>query len=356
MKSYHVIGLMSGTSLDGLDIADCSFAPFRGLGAKKWQYRINKAETIPYKQYWSDRLSKIHTYSGEELIFLHNEYGKYLGNEVVKFIGKNKIPKPDFIASHGHTIFHQPKKRFTFQLGNGSDIAAISGIPVVYDFRTLDIALGGQGAPMVPVGDKMLFPEYDYCLNLGGFSNISFDYKGKRVAYDICPVNTILNYLAALNGKKYDKNGSLAKSGRINKELLDTLNGIEYYSKSYPKSLSREWLENNFVPKFDKTNMATEDKLATVTEHIAIQIAKSIVLKKSKVLITGGGANNIFLINCLKSKLPNHEVVIPDSNLINFKEALIFAFLGVLKWENKVNTFKSVTGAKRDSSGGVIFL
>ena len=345
---------MSGTSLDGLDIAYCTFQFNKG----KWSYSINAAETIKYSKEWLAKLKQAHHLSGENLMQLHSDYGEFLGKKVSGFIKKHSLKNVELVSSHGHTIFHRPELGFTFQLGNGASLASACGITTVCDFRTLDVALKGQGAPLVPIGDKLLFPEYAFCLNLGGFSNISFEDKGNRIAFDICPVNTALNYLASVKGKGFDKGGAMAKSGKVNIGLLKKLNGLAYYKNKNAKSLGREWLEKNFLPLLDSSSISTEDKLATVTEHIAYQIAQVVLNsnKKGNMLISGGGANNSFLISILKEKLPKHRIVIPSRALINFKEALVFAFLGVLKMENKINTLKSVTGALTDSSGGVIFI
>ncbi len=353
MKEYNVVGLMSGTSLDGLDIAYCTFQFNKG----KWKYAIHQAETIKYSKDWLVKLTEAHKLNGENLIYLHSAYGEFLGKKVLGFIKKYGIKKVDLVSSHGHTIFHRPELGFTFQLGNGANIASGCGITTVSDFRTLDVALKGQGAPLVPIGDKLLFQEYAFCLNLGGFSNISFEEKDNRIAFDICPVNTALNYLAAIKGKIFDRDGTMAKSGRVNKELLQKLNTLNYYKKKEPKSLGREWFESYFLPLIKNSTISTGDKLATVNEHIAQQIAGVILAsgKKGNLLISGGGANNKFLISTLRDKLPKHKIVIPDAILVNFKEALVFALLGVLKIENKINTLSSVTGAQTDSSGGVVY-
>lgn len=345
---------MSGTSLDGLDIAYCTFK----FNRSKWEYSINAAETIKYSKEWLATLKESHKYSAEKLLQIHSEYGEFLGKKVLHFIKKKNLKSIDLVSSHGHTVFHSPENGFTFQLGNGATVAASCGITTVCDFRTMDVALKGQGAPLVPIGDRLLFPGFDFCLNLGGFSNISFEQKGNRIAFDICPVNTVLNYLAEMKGKSFDKGGTLAKSGKINKRLLKNLNALEYYTRKKSKSLGREWLEKYFFPVIDSSSIRTEDKLATITEHIAYQISVSLSVsdKKGKILITGGGANNSFLISILCEKLASYQIIIPSENVINFKEALVFALLGVLKMENKINTLRSVTGAKRDSSAGVVFI
>ena len=346
-NNYRVIGQMSGTSLDGLDLVAVEFVFSDG----KWHYKIIDAKTISYPGTWEKKLRSAHELTGSELLQVHNEYGKFLAGQINQF---SKDFSADLIASHGHTIFHQPEKGFTFQLGNGSVIAAETGITTVADFRQPDVSLGGQGAPLVPAGDRLLFGEFDYCLNLGGFANISFEKNNKRIAFDICPANIILNHFAAKQRLPFDNNGDLGRNGKINNELLVKLNSLDFYKKEPPKSLGREWIESEFLPNIDGFPGSDSDKLRTVYEHFAIQLAKA-TNKPGKMLVTGGGAFNKFLIERLK-ELSVANIVIPDSETINFKEALIFAFLGVLRIRNEVNCLASVTGAKRDHSTGVIFL
>lgn len=342
-----VIGVMSGTSLDGLDIAAIDFQ-FKN---NKWEFQLIAATTIPYSTNWLKTLKNAPTLSGEKLMELHSEYGNFTGKQINEFIQKTNL-KPELIASHGHTIFHQPEKNFTLQIGNGAEIAAVTKTKTVADFRVADIALGGQGAPLVPAGDKQLFSDFEYCLNLGGFANISFDKNNSRVAFDICPVNIVLNYFAEKRGLPFDKNGELGKQGKLNSELLQELNNLEFYSKNPPKSLGREWVENILLPVLVNFKTSDLDKIRTIYEHIAIQISR--VGKTGKILITGGGAYNSFLIERIKG-LSQLEIIIPSKEIIDFKEALIFAFLGVLKIENIINCYASVTGAINDSSCGVIF-
>ena len=347
---YSVIGLMSGTSLDGLDIAHCVFE----LLAGKWHYFITNAETVPYTRDWKSRLAGLEDDTALGFVQTDIEFGYLLGLLTQGFIQKYQL-KPDFIASHGHTIFHQPDTKISCQIGRGSVIAAETGIPVVCDFRSLDVALGGQGAPLVPIGDQLLFGEFDFCLNLGGFANISYQIEGKRVAYDVCPANIVLNKLAAASGYDYDPDGMMAGNGIVNSDLLKKLNAFPYYSLAPPKSLGKEWVKEHVFPQLINSDLPINDLLATFCEHIAIQVASKAVGDGSKkLLITGGGAFNKFLI----SRIRHHaalEIIIPDSNTINFKESLIFAFLGVLRWRNEVNCLQSVTGASKDSSGGAIY-
>ncbi|MCD4790390.1 MAG: anhydro-N-acetylmuramic acid kinase [Bacteroidales bacterium] len=348
MESYKVIGLMSGTSLDGVDIAYCQF-----FFDNKWKYEIIEAKTIEYSEKWIERLKNLHETNAETLALTHVEYGHYLGQITKDFIDRHDL-SPDFISSHGHTVFHQPEKHFTLQIGDGSAISSESGFPVVFDFRSKDVALGGQGAPLVPIGDKLLFSEYEFCLNLGGIANISFEHEGQRIAFDICPVNLVLNYLANQAGEKFDKNGILASQGNINERLLQELNSLPFYIRKPPKSLGKEWVVAQILPLIKKCNINIKDKLRTYSEHIAMQISRAIkYYSNGKNFITGGGARNVFLINRIKAN-SKHIVIIPDNRLIDYKEALIFAFLGVLRKRNEVNCLSSVTGARRDSSSGQI--
>ena len=350
--NYNVIGLMSGTSLDGLDIAFCRFS----LDNSTWKYEIVSAQTVEYAEDWKQRILSLEKTDALSFQQTNVDYGHYLGGLVSEFIMRNNI-KADFVASHGHTIFHQPAKKLTVQVGAGSAISSKCNLPVVCDFRTLDVALGGQGAPLVPIGDKMLFSEYDFCLNLGGFANVSYEHNGQRIAYDICPVNIVMNAIAEKNGKAFDDGGSMAKEGMLSGYLLNEFNQIGFYKMimDSPKSLGKEWVIKNINPLIEQYEISDEDLLRTFCEHIAFQIGKSLKTKpKGKILVTGGGAYNQFLIDCIQLHT-EHQLVIPDKKTIEYKEALIFAFLGVLRMRNEVNCLKSVTGASRDNCGGTVY-
>ena len=352
MVLYNVIGTMSGTSLDGLDIAHCSFT----FSENKWTFKINEAQTIQFPNKLTEKLKSAINSSGLDLMKLHNELGNFIGEGVNNFILSENINKSEVncIASHGHTIFHQPEINLTTQIGNGANISAITNLPVISDFRTSDIALGGQGAPLVPIGDQLLFSEYDYCINLGGIANISFQENEQRLAFDICPVNIVLNKLSLELELPYDKNGDLAKSGNINTELLELLNKLDYYQKAAPKSLGLEYIENNVFPIIESSPISTEDKLRTFVEHISIQISKNIKSTNKEVLLTGGGTFNTFLAERIKANT-NNNIIITSNQIIDFKEALIFAFLGVLRLRNEPNCLKSVTGASHNNIGGCIY-
>ena len=351
MKDFKVIGLMSGSSLDGVDIAYVNFSHDN----KRWFFQIVEAGNIPYTEEWKNKLSEAFNKSEAELKELDIEYGKFLGTVTKKFIKKYEFD-PKLIASHGHTIFHAPEKLYTLQIGNGQEIANATGITTINDFRTEDVTKGGQGAPLVPIGDKYLFAEFPICLNIGGIANVSYDIDGQRIAYDICMANQMLNYLASKLGYDYDNNGNFARQGNVNQELLNIFNDNSYYDKEAPKSLGREFFEKYQHEIIDSSALPVKDLLATATEHIACQIVKATdSLEKSKMLITGGGAKNNFLIERIR-KMSKHEIVIPDTMIIDYKEALIFAFLGTLKLEGKINVLSSVTGASSDSSSGNICL
>lgn len=349
MKTFYVIGLMSGTSLDGLDLCYVKFE------LPLFKFEIIHAETISYSEEWISRLKNSIHISGLELTKLDVDYGFYLGQKVNELIQKYNIKNIDLISSHGHTIFHNPKENYTLQIGNGASIFAETNIKTVCDFRTQDVAFGGQGAPLVPIGDEKLFGEFDACLNLGGFSNISFKKDNERIAFDISPFNIVLNYLAEKSGLKYDKNGQLARFGTVNNSFLDELNSLEFYKINPPKSLGIEFCIENIFPLIEQSNLKIEDLLATFTEHFAQQISQIFNQNQLKnVLITGGGTKNKFFIESLKS-ITETEIIIPKDEIIDFKEALVFALMGILKSEDEMNVLKSVTGAKKNHSSGVVY-
>lgn len=412
LKYPHVIGIMSGTSLDGVDLAYCVFKVEKGrtkpakplndvktagrqistTDKRNWSYEVRKATTIPYPEALKQKLAQAMTLSGYELALLHNELGRYIGAQVNEFMA-GFAEEVDLIASHGHTVFHRPELGMTLQIGSGADIAATCGKPVVCDFRTLDVALGGQGAPLVPIGDELLFGQYDICLNLGGISNLSYRENGQRKAYDISPCNIVLNQLAQQMGKAYDADGEVAQNGHIDTTLLDQFRQLDYYKTQGTKSLGREWIDSQFFPLLRQCQLNISDQLRTVCEHIAEQIAsacnstiinscdsngnsgnpeakicdttegKSCTICETEVgktsgdktlLITGGGAHNTFLINLIRQKFDG-QVIIPDNKTIDFKEAIIFAFLGMLRANGLSNCLSSVTGARQDSCGGAIY-
>ena len=343
------IGLMSGTSVDGLDVCCATFTCQDG----KWSFHIDCARGYDYPQELRQKLGRdVQNMSAYEFVAFHSEYGRYLGQRVNEFMAEFGV-KPDIIASHGSTVFHEPAKRIMYQIGDGAAIAAETGIPTVSDFRRLDIMLGGQGAPLVPVGDNLLFGEYDYCLNIGGFSNISWREGERRIAFDISPVNYVINRFARTVGLEMDRDGLMASKGHVDQALLRRLDALDYYSRPAPKSLGREWVEANVFPLLDGCGLSLEDLLRTYYEHCAVQLARVTVPGRS-LLVTGGGAYNKFLIERMR-ELSGCNIVVPEPAIIEFKEALIFAFLGVLYMTNQVSCLSSVTGARQDNIGGMLF-
>lgn len=367
---YRAIGLMSGSSLDGLDIA---FAEFQEQGGS-WTYELLETACYPYSEGWVAKLKDATNLSAKDYQLLHAEYGHYTGQQVNKFIEEYQLQyKVAVIASHGHTTFHIPGKKMTAQLGDGAAIAAVTQLPVVSDLRALDVAFGGQGAPIVPIGEKMLLGDFQFFLNLGGIANISFNANPSAnagyFAFDICPANRVLNMLVNELGKEYDDGGQIAASGTVNHDLLDRLNTLDYYKQPYPKSLANDFGTDIVYPIIKDTGIEIKDALRTYVEHIVVQIKNSLAdfglrTPDSRLLATGGGAFNTFLINRLSEmlkelNLPNGQagvqVVVPAPNLVNFKEALIMAFIGVLRWRQEYNVLSSVTGASRDSIGGALW-
>jgi anhydro-N-acetylmuramic acid kinase len=343
---------MSGTSLDGLDIACCDFT-FKN---NSWDFSLLNAETIAYTSEFANKLKNIANGTALELAMMHTEFGRYCAEEVNKFVTKYNC-KPTLIASHGQTIFHNPANGYTMQIGCGATIAALTGITTVCDFRTKDVALRGQGAPLVPIADKHLFGNFAACLNLGGFANISFDADDKRIAFDICAVNTIINYLCNKINLTFDKDGIIASGGEVNKILLNELNSLPYFKQIPPKSLGFEWINEFVNPIIEKHQDSIENKLRTVYEHISQCIADvlNIYSNNKTVLVSGGGAYNIFLVDLIKEK-NTANILFADNTITEFKEAIAFAFLGVLRYYNNINTLKSVTGADTDSIGGAVYL
>ncbi len=350
--SYFVLGVMSGTSVDGIDLAFIRFEK-----RDSWSFEILFAKTHAYTLEWQVKLREAINCRRDQLKDLDGEYTAYLGKVISDFIKENNIEKIDAICSHGHTILHQPHNGITYQIGNTKQLAYITGNRVICDFRVQDVAYGGQGAPLVPIGDRFLFAEYDFCLNIGGFANISFEDNGERLAYDICPTNIVLNHYAEKLGQAFDENGKIAASNSVNKELLKKLNNLPFYSQPYPKSLGLEWVIEIIFPLLNSSGLPPEEVIATFTEHMAQQITLSFSAFQKpdpSVLVTGGGAFNKHLIRRIND-LCNGKLIVPDKKIIEFKEALIFGFMGVLRLRNTNNVLKSVTGASRNHCSGVVF-
>ncbi len=351
---------MSGSSLDGLDIVFAEFTEQAG----KWSYDIKAADCYPFEDEWKEKLQSATSLSAYDYLLLHTSFGRYLGEQVNKFIDAHHLQhQVQIIASHGHTVFHAPHLKMTAQLGDGAAIAATTGINVVSDLRALDIALNGQGAPIVPMGEKLLFADYPLLLNIGGIANVSYRKDDEYIAFDVCPANRVLNMLSALSGKSFDENGDMASKGNVLNEVLDKLNGLGYYQQSYPRSLANQFGTDEVFPLLPKDNIA--DALRTYVEHIAIQIRKSIegfldqgTNNNYQLLITGGGAHNNFLVSRIQDQLAalNVTVVVPENNIVDYKEALVMALLGILRWREQNTVLSSVTGAIRDSIGGAVWI
>jgi anhydro-N-acetylmuramic acid kinase len=356
---YRVIGTMSGSSMDGLDIAYCTFVEVAGV----WQFELVHASCIPFDETWKEILPRVNQLSGFELLLAHTAFGKWMGESISEFILKHQLAhKVHLIASHGHTVFHDPAQQMTFQMGDGSAIAAITGLPVVSDLRNMDIALGGQGAPIIPVGEKLLWPEFSAFLNLGGISNISIKHESDMYAFDICPANRVLNELSAAINLEFDPGGTNAAKGHFHEALFNELNAQPYYQKLPPKSLANEFGSKTLVSIFDRYPISTEDKLHTFCRHIAFQIKQVVSrypnLKGTEIMVTGGGAQNHFLMECIQTELIRESITLhlPDAHIIDNKEAIVMGLIGVLRWREEANVFASVTGAKRNSVGGALWM
>lgn len=349
-KTFKVLGIMSGTSLDGLDLCLVDFTYFN----QQWHFKIVETECINYSNSWQEKLKHAHLLTSQNLVALDREYGRYIGKCAQSFIKSKEL---DLIASHGHTIFHQPNKGYSLQIGHGGEIATKCRCKVVSDFRSQDISKGGQGAPLVPIGDALLFKQYKACINIGGITNLSFDLDNKRIAFDAAPSNLIINYLSQTHFNiPFDKNGEIGKRGQLISSLFNSLNKIPFYQKDYPKSLGRENIEKDFFPLFEQNHEKGQDLLFTFYKHWAFQIAKLLKVHeiKTNILLSGGGTKNSFLIECLKAE--GIHPIIPDVDIIDFKEAMIFGFLGLCRIKNINNVLHSVTGASHDHCSGAVFL
>ncbi len=348
MPTYSALGIMSGSSLDGLDLALCTFSERRG----QWGHTIVEARTVPYPKALQERLLQAMHGSALDLAHLDADLGTFIGQASKRFLHGRKV---DLIASHGHTIFHQPELGFSTQIGSGARIAAISGTTTVCDFRSADVAAGGQGAPLVPLGERLLFPDHKAFINLGGICNISLHGAKRIVGYDVCIGNQALNELAGEADLPFDRDGKLACSGQVDKTLLKRLNALPFHRRKPPKSLGREWFQESVMPLIRDHRIALEDRLSTTTEHIALQLGRALANAEGHVLITGGGARNRYLVE----RIAAHTaalVMLPTSDVVDFKEALVFALLGVLRMRGDANAVASVTGARRDTVGGAVYL
>ena len=349
---YHGIGLMSGTSLDGIDLAYCRFEQ----SEEGWSFELVHAETVDMDPKWHDRLVCLPDQDAVTYAKTHVYFGHYLGQVTADYIKRNGL-KPQFVASHGQTIFHQPEKNFTSQIGDGETFVSYLDCPLVCNFRNKDVALGGQGAPLVPFGEKYLFPENRLFLNLGGFSNLTVG----EIAFDVCACNMALNWLVKNidPNLKYDEDGKIAFSGQLDEGFLAALNALDYYAADPPKSLGAEWFEASLLPILVHYDLPVPDKLRTYTHHIALQVAAAVDTMEEtgdELMVTGGGAHNSFLMEEIGAELKKVGVSLKsvDPMVVDYKEAIIFAFLGLNTLLGNANVLPSVTGARRGAPGGSV--
>lgn len=342
-KALNVLGMMSGTSLDGLDLCAVRFEEVES----KITYRILAAETLAFTSFWTDQLQKAAQQSAIDLLALHASFGRWLGEEAKRFMHRHGL-SIDLVSSHGHTIFHQPNKGLSFQLGDGQHLAAAAGLEVVADFRQLDVAMGGQGAPLMPLPDKLLFPEYSRFLNLGGIANLSIQKSDATLGYDICAFNQVFNHYANKLGKPYDEGGKIAASGQVHFSLVKELDQLPYFQKEGPKSLGREEVEAWYLPLLN--SLSEQDALATMAQHAINQLSK-VLGSAEPILVTGGGAYNQHVLNNLRGVIAH----VPTPEVVEFKEALGFALLGWLRYHGRTGALSTVTGAEKDHLAGVLF-
>jgi anhydro-N-acetylmuramic acid kinase len=352
METENCIGIMSGSSLDGVDLASVEFSHEK---QDKWSFRLLASEKVPFPQRILSMLKNPLSLSGQDLAHLDRELGRFLGDSVADAFDLKKH-SPTLVASHGHTVHHRPKRGLTYQVGYGGAIAAKTGIPVVSDFRGMDMEYGGQGAPLVPIGDLYLFGDHDQCLNLGGFANLSYDEDGERKAFDICPANAALDHVCRELGEAYDKNGAISRDGELDQDMLKALEGLPFYRSENYRSLGKEWLEERFIPLIDQ-RLPEKDRLRTLVEHIAMRVGEKIRnAPGQETLVTGGGAFNWFLLERIQAHAPDQKLTLPEDEIIEFKEAIVFAFLGLLRWKGIPNALSGATGADRDTINGAVHL
>lgn len=353
-SQYRVIGLMSGSSLDGIDVAYCIFSNIDNV----WTFNLAHTECIEWDEAIREELKQAIQLSGKDLWHLHTRLGRYFGEKINAFVARNGLNgQVDFIASHGHTVFHFPEQHFTTQIGDGAQMSAVTGLPTIVDFRSKDIALHGNGAPVVPIGEKYLFRANKLFLNIGGIANVSYHNADRIIGFDVCCANQLLNYLASNIDKPFDEHGAIAASGTVRQDLLMQLNVVPFFALPFPKSLDNGFSQTELIPIVDSYSYTVADKLATSCEHIAIQLNTSLQFVQDKtepIFTTGGGAFNSYLLQRIEA-VSNRKVAVPPADIVNYKEALVIAFMGVLRWRNEINVLRTVTGAKVNSVNGAIY-
>ena len=341
---------MSGSSLDGVDLCLISFKK-----DQSWDFKVIKYVQLSLSEELRKRLKNSENLNAREIHELDIDYGFWLGNQIKTFLANDSGVK--VIGIHGHTVFHDPKKNLSIQIGNGEVISHVTGLPTVDTFRIKDILHGGQGAPLVPIGDCLLFPDFQAWVNLGGIANITVKKEKGIMAWDIAPCNQVLNFLAGKLGHEYDKNGTIAASGHLLDEWLNELEKPAFFHQTPPKSLDNQWVKQHLITDLP-TN--TPDALHTYCFFLSKQIHQAVKRFSSpstKILFTGGGANNLFLIDQIKKQLsPSFQVIVPDKIIIDYKEAIIFGFLGLLRFLNQRNVLGEATGSNSDTISGVLHI
>lgn len=363
MPQFSVVGLMSGSSLDGTDLAWCTFEFAEENPAQLLNWTLHKGTTLPYPFEWKERLRNAPQLNGRDLWLLHTELGLYFGNIVNNFL--DGVPETvDFIASHGHTVFHYPAQHTTTQVGDGAAIAGVLNLPVIDQFRTQDMAIGGQGAPLAPLADQYFFSDYFACLNLGGITNISIQTPQGYLAFDVGGANQVMDVLMQEIGEIYDEAGQLARTGQLIPELKQAADALPFHTLAPPKSLGNDWVREQLLPIFQDQQYPLQDRLHTYCQHVAGQIAASIsqtaqqeqleVNASQQMLVAGGGGFNLFLCECIASAIHPLQLVIAPPDIIAYKEAALMALAGALRWQQQPNVLASVTGAQRSVVGGAI--
>jgi anhydro-N-acetylmuramic acid kinase len=349
----YILGAMSGSSLDGLDLAICSFTD-------QSIFTIHNSTTIELPLDLRTKLKNFSTLNAFQIADLDAYFALFSAHSIRDFTN-NWIGGISLVVSHGHTLYHNPANAVSWQIGNGGIIAAVTGIDTLCDLRVQDVALGGQGAPLAALVDLNLFKDYTGLLNLGGIANITINQSNTVYSWDISPCNQVFNHLAQKEGKEFDKGGSIARSGKILMELIHKWQENTYFSQMPPKSMDNTWVKENYIKEIDKIDQPVKILMASFAEFVAIQLSKdlkSLDLNPGKILVTGGGAFNAHFISRLKVHLSplNWVVEVAEESLINYKEAMLMAYMGHRYINKKTNTISTATGAEKDLISGALYL